>query len=107
MNNEQVAIAKTPAADIPPEKLFVSVPLAARMTSGVQNVKDMILMQREIVAAQAASTPPGEPRPPEARVKEMNNSGGLGMGFSPQLVIPEGETEVLRRRLARGRGGGR
>ena len=36
----------------------------------------------------------------------MNNSGGLGMGFSPQLVIPEGETEFFRRRLARGRGGG-
>ena len=35
MNNEQVAISKTPAADIPPTKLFVPVPLAARMTSGV------------------------------------------------------------------------
>ena len=51
MTNEQVAIAKTLAADIPPEKLFVSVPLDARLTSGVQNVKDMILRQREVVAA--------------------------------------------------------
>ena len=75
MNNEQVEISKTPAAEIPPTKLFVPVPLAARMTSGIQNVKEVILRQREFVTQQAASPPPGKPRPTEARVKKMSNSG--------------------------------
>jgi len=65
------------------------------MTSGVQNVKEVILRQRELVAQQAASPPLNKPRPPEARVKEMDNSGALGMSFPTPLNVPEGETEVL------------
>jgi len=44
LTNEQVEIAKTPAAEIPISKLFFPVPLAARMTQGgVSNVKELVL----------------------------------------------------------------
>ena len=42
MTNEQVQLSKLPAAEIPKEKLFDPIPLAARVTSGVQNAKEMI-----------------------------------------------------------------
>ena len=66
-------------------------------------MKDVIMRQREVVAQQAASPPPGKPRPPEARVKAMDNSGALGMGFSPQLDVPEGEAEALQAQNLRNR----
>jgi len=53
MNNEQVELSKTSAADIPDDKLFTPVPLAARLTSGVQNTKDLILRMRDNVSREA------------------------------------------------------
>jgi len=50
MSNQQVELSKKSAVDIPAEKLFVAIPLAARLSSGVSNMKDVILRQREIVA---------------------------------------------------------
>ena len=50
MSNQQVELSKTSAADVPVDKLFTAIPLAARLTSGVSNMKDVILRQREIVS---------------------------------------------------------
>lgn len=69
MTNKQVGIAKSLAADIPADLLFVSVPLAARITSGVTNTKDVILRQRELVTENAInSASDSGPRLPEARI---------------------------------------
>ena len=53
MTNEQVELSKTSAADIPDEKIFTPVPLAARLSSGVENTKNLILRMRENVSKQA------------------------------------------------------
>ena len=50
---EEVEILDTPVELIPPAKVFVPVPLAARMTKGVENVREMVLKQRELVTKQA------------------------------------------------------
>ena len=51
----------------------------------------------------------GKPMPPEARVGTFDNNGGVSMGFTQSLNIPEGTTdeikkqkEVNRRRLEAG-----
>ena len=38
---DQVVVLKTEPADIPEEKLFTPVPLIARITTGVPNVKEL------------------------------------------------------------------
>ena len=43
LDDEQVAIVTTPVKEIPVEKLFTPVPLVARMTQGVLNVKELVL----------------------------------------------------------------
>ena len=63
----------------------------------------MILRQREKVAEQAASADPSKPRPPEARVREMSNSGALGMAFTAKLDVPEEETRRLQDQNLRNR----
>jgi len=43
MTNEELELAETPANEIPVSKLFFPVPLEARMTQGVTNLKDFVL----------------------------------------------------------------
>ena len=96
MTDEQVLLANLPADDIPIMDLFTYVPLEARMSQGVQNMKDFILKQRDEVTRIAASTTTSEKtRPPEARITEMTNSGTCKMSFTSKLDVPEGETEAL------------
>ena len=43
LNDEQVEILSTPVDEIPESKTFVPVPLVARLTTGVPNVKKLVL----------------------------------------------------------------
>ena len=43
MTNEEVKLAETPAAEIPVSELFFSIPLAARLSQGVINFKEVVL----------------------------------------------------------------
>ena len=45
----EIAILDTPVDEIPPSKVFIPVPLQARLTKGVDTVKEMALKQRDIV----------------------------------------------------------
>ena len=43
MTNEEVELAATPAAEIPVSQLFTLIPLAARLSEGVKNYKEIVL----------------------------------------------------------------
>jgi len=47
MTNEEFELAATPAAEIPVSQLFSPAPLAARLSQGVTNFKEVVLRQRE------------------------------------------------------------
>ena len=49
ISKKQEEIVKMPVENIPPTKLFTPVPLIARLSQGVPNVKKLILRQRELV----------------------------------------------------------
>ena len=114
LKEEQIEIVKMKVDDVPVDKLFTPVPLVARLSGGVQDVKAFALRQREEVSKQAsgnekssAATPATMPH--EARIKEFSNSGSVKMGFSKTLKVPEGttdrvkeQTESNRRRMAAG-----
>ena len=80
------------------------------MTTGVPNVKELVLRQREETKKLAKSPPKGQARPPEARVAKFSNSGSLKMGFTSGVKVPDGTSEKIkeenaesRRRLAEGK----
>lgn len=109
ISEEQAELIITPVADIPATKVFVSVPLVARLTAGVPNVKELVLRQRELVKEQAAQSGSGPERPLETRVSDFTNSGSLKMSFSSPVKVPDGTSEQIqnqnvenRRRLAAG-----
>lgn len=68
--------------------MFTPVPLVARLTSGVDEVKALILRQRELVTQEAASSG-GATRKPEARVKTVDNKGNISLGFTVSLDVEE------------------
>ena len=68
--------------------MFKAVPLIARMTAGVSNLKNFVLKQRELMMEEASSGSPGSL--PEARVSKFSNAGSLKMGFTSNMKIPEG-----------------
>ncbi len=74
LRTNQVAILATPIDALPEKLLFTPVPLVARLTSGVDGVKSLIARQKDLVKETAASES-GDSRPPEARVKRIDNSG--------------------------------
>ena len=43
LDEEELKVLDTPVEFIPPAIVFKPVPLAARITKGVQNVKEMVL----------------------------------------------------------------
>ena len=43
LDDEQAEIVSTPVEEIPEDKIFVPVPLVARLTTGVPNVKKLVL----------------------------------------------------------------
>ena len=43
MTNEEVELAATPATEIPVSQLFTPIPLTARLSQGVINVKEVVL----------------------------------------------------------------
>ena len=49
LDDEQAELVTTPVEEIPETKIFVPVPLVARLTTGVPNVKKLVLKQRELV----------------------------------------------------------
>ena len=84
--------------------------MVARLTTGVPNVKELVLRQREETKKLAKSPPKGQARPPEARVAKFSNSGSLKMGFTSGVKVPDGTSEKIkeenaesRRRLAEGK----
>ena len=83
-----MAILAIPVDNLPEKLLFTPVPLVARLTSGVDGVKSLIARQKDIVKETAASNS-GDERPPEARVKKIDNSGKISFGFTVQLDVPE------------------
>lgn len=65
----ELAVLDTPVDEIPPAKLFIPVPLQARMTKGIDTVRDFAIKQREIVTkASVIAAQKGE-RPPESRIR--------------------------------------
>ena len=85
-----------PVEEIPSALLFTPIPLAARMTQGVPNIRKLILKQRQEVTKQAASASGGKAvRPPECRVSKFTNAGALKMGFTSDVKIPDGTSEKI------------
>ena len=106
---EQAEIVSTPVEEIPEAKVFVPVPLVARLTTGVPNVKKLVLRQRELVKKQAAESTSSDSRPPETRIDKFSNSGSMKMRFTAPVKVPDGtqdkiqeQTKENRRRLADG-----
>ena len=64
----ELKILETPVESIPPAIVFKPVPLAARMTKGVENVREMVLKQRELVTKSATSVDASGERAPESRM---------------------------------------
>lgn len=79
--------------EIEPTLLFTPVPLVARLTSGIDNVKALILRQREQVTSLAAQSQ--GLRPPEVRIRKFDSSGGLSLRFTSEISFPAGtETKI-------------
>ena len=91
VSKKQLALLETPVDDIPPEEVFTPIPLVARLTTGVKNVKQLVLKQREIITSMATDTSrQSGPRPPETRIKGFDNAGGIKMGFTSKIGFPQG-----------------
>ena len=75
--------------------MFVPVPLVARLTTGVSNVKKLVQRQRELVSQQAAESAGGDARPPETRVDKFSNSGSMKMRFTAPIKVPEGTQDKI------------
>ena len=85
-----------PVEEIPPTLLFTPIPLAARMTQGVPNIRKLILKQRKEVTKRAASSSAGKSvRPPECRVSKFTNSGNVKMTFTADIKIPDGTFDKI------------
>ena len=85
-----------PVEEIPPTLLFTPIPLAARMTQGVPNIRKLILKQRQEVTKRAANASKGSAvRPPECRVNKFTNAGALKMAFTSDVKIPDGTSEKI------------
>ena len=94
LEKKQVELLLTPIKDIPEKKLFTPVPLVARLTSGVSNVKEIAKRMRKNVTKNANSAK-GSAIPPEARISKFSNSGSLKMIFTSPLKIPDGILEEI------------
>ena len=81
LDEEELEVLDTPVEFIPPAIVFKPVPLAARMTKGVQNVKEMVLKQREIVTKTATVVDPSGERAPETRMS-CDNFKKVSIGFT-------------------------
>ena len=85
-----------PVEEIPSTLLFTPIPLAARMTQGVPNIRKLILKQRKEVTKRAANSSVGKTvLPPECRVNKFTNSGALKMAFTADVKIPDGTAEKI------------
>jgi len=100
-------LLETPVAEVPPYKLFTPVPLAARLTTGVDSIKELVRAQRAALANNLTSKKKSSstekeapPRPPEARISKFDSKGGLAIGFSSKLVIPDGAEQALKTEIA-------
>lgn len=106
MNEEQKELLKAPVESIPPQFMFVPIPLAGRITKGVDNLKQVVQKQRDILAKQA--TVPKEERPPETRV-QVDNFRGVKVGFTEKIKVSGDAAKTVkdqvnesRRRLKNG-----
>ena len=96
LDEEQAEIVNTPVDAIPENQMFVPVPLVARLTTGVPNVKKLVQRQRELVSKQAASSSGGDSRPPETRIDKFSNSGSMKMRFTAPIKLPEGTQDKIQ-----------
>ena len=83
----QAELVNTPVDLIPPSQLFFSIPLEARITKGVDRVKELAVRQRENLADSAADAKVGSSAP-ETRVGKFTNFGELNMIFTQPIKIP-------------------
>ena len=95
LTEEQEEIVNTPVEEIPEALVFVPVPLAARLTTGVPDVKKLARRQRELITQEAAEAPSSATRPPETRIDKFSNSGSMKMRFTAPVSVPDGTQEKV------------
>lgn len=117
MTQEQIRILDKPVKDLTEEEAFANIPLACRLTKGIDYVNQINDKQIQILTERAANADSDE-MPPEVRV-DMDNFRGIQLAFTQTMKIPDsvidemqedaqeqdGTEEGVARRLAR-RGGG-
>ena len=96
LEEEELKILETPVESIPPAIVFKPVPLAARMTKGVENVREMVLKQRELVTKSATSVDASGERAPESRMS-CDNFKKVSIQFTEQVDFPEGTFESIKK----------
>ena len=83
MDETQAELLDVKIDAIPPAMLFIPVPLAARLTKGgVDDVKELALLQRESVKKQATAEKTEAPPAPEIRVGKIDSAGKIGFKFT-------------------------
>ena len=73
--------------------MFIPIPLADRLASGSDNLKDLAKRMRSIVTE--ASTGGSEEPPPEARIEEVTAAGTVRIFFTKSMVIDEAGRERI------------
>ena len=79
LDTEQAEALTADIEEMEPEQVFIPIPLVARVTTGVSTVKALVQKQRELISEQAkvAAESSDSVRPPEARVSDFTNAGGV------------------------------
>ena len=79
LDTEQAEALTADIEEMEPEQVFIPIPLVARVTTGVSTVKALVQKQRELISEQAkvAAETGDSVRPPEARVSDFTNAGGV------------------------------
>ena len=96
MKESQKELLSTPVSQIPPQFAFVQIPLAGRLSKGVDNLKEMVLKQRELVTQSATSFDASGERAPESRMS-CDNFKKVSIKFTEQVDFPEGTFESMKK----------
>ena len=95
---------ETPIEQLDEVALFTSVPLLARLQTGVESVLEYISKQREFFtekAAEQASIKGVSEMPPEIRINSVSNAGVVDIMFSESMNFDaDTKTEVNVRKLS-------
>jgi len=84
-------------ATLSEDQLFASVPLAARLTRGVDQVFELKTMQRRLFDNMMASSEAGGgARPPEVHYDDFTNFGIVELSFTQSLNIPSDLEKAIK-----------